>query len=75
MYASDSGRYDMQVPRRTAEAENAGQLHLARAERLILLLIDGRRSVYDLVKLVRKSNAEVRDTLTRLVTLGLVTFS
>ena len=75
MLTSDNGRYNQQVPRRTAQAENAGQLDLARAERLIMLLVDGHRSVYDLVKLTRKTDDEVRGTLERLVSLRLVAFS
>jgi hypothetical protein len=75
MLTSDNGRYNQQVPRRTDKAENAGQLDLARAGRLIMLLVDGHRSVYDLVKLTRKTDDEVRSTLERLVSLRLVAFS
>jgi predicted transcriptional regulator len=47
-------------------------LLLERRERMLLLLIDGRRSVADLVRLTRRDEHEVQAVLEYLLTLGLI---
>ncbi len=60
------------VPRRVASMERVDGLPLERRERMILLLIDGRRSVADLVRLTRRDDDEVQTVLGHLIHLGLI---
>lgn len=60
------------VPQRTALAEQVEQLPLDRRERMVLLLVDGQRTVADLARLTRRAEAEVQAVLTHLELLGLV---
>ena len=59
-------------PRRTSLSEQVEQLPLDRRERMVLLLVDGQRSVADLVKLTRRSEYELYSVLNHLRILGLV---
>ncbi len=59
-------------PRRTSLSEQVDQLPLDRRERMVLLLVDGQRSVADLVKLTRRSEYELYSVLNHLRILGLV---
>lgn len=61
------------VPQRTALAEQVERLPLDRRERMVLLLVDGQRTVADLSRLTRRSEAEVQAVLSHLELLGLVT--
>ncbi|MGH2516886.1 MAG: hypothetical protein ACRDHP_14635 [Ktedonobacterales bacterium] len=58
--------------RRSIIAEHTDQLPLDRRERMILLLVDGRRTVSDLVRLTRRSDREVVTVLEHLASLGLI---
>lgn len=60
------------VPRRLASMERVDGLPLERRERMVLLLIDGRRSVADLVRLTRRDGDEVQAVLVHLINLGLI---
>ncbi len=60
------------VPRRTASMDRLDTLPLDRRERMVLLLIDGHRSVADLVRLTRRSEQEVQMMLSHLAALGLI---
>ncbi|HZC04292.1 MAG TPA: hypothetical protein VE338_01510 [Ktedonobacterales bacterium] len=62
----------MSRPRRTSLSEQIEQLPLDRRERMVLLLVDGQRSVADLVKLTRRSDTELYSVLNHLRILGLV---
>jgi hypothetical protein len=59
-------------PRRTSRADFNEPLPLDRRERMILLLVDGRRSLDDLARLTRRSSEEVQAVLANLRMLGLV---
>lgn len=59
-------------PRRTSLSEQVEQLPLDRRERMVLLLVDGQRTVADLVKLTRRSDTELYSVLNHLRILGLV---
>lgn len=60
------------VFRRSILADHTDQLPLDRRERMILLLVDGRRNLSDLARLTRRSEREVLSVLEHLATLGLV---
>lgn len=60
------------VPQRTYLAEHIEQLPLDRRERMILLLVDGRRSIVDLSRLTRRNERELLAVLSHLSALGLV---
>jgi hypothetical protein len=60
------------LPRRTSRVDLADPLPLDRRERMVLLLVDGRRSVADLARLTRRSEPEVRAVLGNLKMLGLI---
>lgn len=62
----------MTVPQRTVLAEAVEQLPLDRRERMLLLLVDSRRTLSDLARLTRRSEREVLSVLEHLSTLGLV---
>lgn len=62
----------MTVPQRTVMAEAVEQLPLDRRERMLLLLVDNRRTISDLARLTRRSEREVLNVLEHLSTLGLV---
>lgn len=59
-------------PRRTTRSDISEPLPLDRRERMILLLVDGRRGSSDLARLTRRSEDEVQAVLTNLRMLGLV---
>jgi hypothetical protein len=59
-------------PRRTSLSEHVEQLPLDRRERMVLLLIDGRRNLSDLARLTRRSDREVLRVLEHLSGLGLI---
>ncbi len=59
-------------PRRISRVDLSDPLPLDRRERMVLLLIDGRRSIADLVRLTRRSEDEVRAVLGNLKMLGLI---
>jgi Domain of unknown function (DUF4388) len=60
------------MPRRTSRVDLSDPLPLDRRERMVLLLVDGRRSVTDLARLTRRSEAEVKAVLGNLKMLGLI---
>ena len=60
-------------PRRTTPSMNVDQLPLDRRERMVLLLIDGQRTVMDLVRLTRRNEGDLYAVLNHLRILGLVT--
>jgi hypothetical protein len=60
-------------PRRTTPSMNVEQLPLDRRERMVLLLIDGQRTVMDLVRLTRRHEGDLYAVLNHLHILGLVT--
>ncbi|HLY32553.1 MAG TPA: DUF4388 domain-containing protein [Ktedonobacterales bacterium] len=60
------------IPVRTDIAMNVEQLPLDRRERMVLLLVDGQRSVSDLIRLTRRSEQELYAVLRHLHMLGLV---
>lgn len=64
--------YPGQIPRRTSRSELTDPLPLDRRERMVLLLVDGRRSVADLSRLTRRSEGELIAVLGNLKMLGLV---
>lgn len=59
-------------PRRTSLSEQVEQLPLDRRERMVLLLVDGQRTVSDLIRLTRRSDGELYSVLNHLRILGLV---
>jgi hypothetical protein len=59
------------VPRRAPIAEQIDQLPLDRRERMVLLLVDGQRTVADLARLTRRTEQEVYAVLSHLELLGL----
>jgi hypothetical protein len=59
-------------PRRTSLSEQVDQLPLDRRERMVLLLVDGQRTISDLVRLTRRSDTELYSVLNHLRILGLV---
>lgn len=63
------------IPRRTMLSEQVEQLPLDRRERMVLLLVDGRRTVVDLARLTRRTEREVLGVLSHLSGLGLVQMS
>ncbi|MGZ3637456.1 MAG: hypothetical protein ACXVCX_06410 [Ktedonobacterales bacterium] len=63
------------VPQRTRLSEHVEQLPLDRRERMVLLLIDGRRTVVDLARLTRRAERELLGVLSHLAGLGLVQMS
>lgn len=60
------------TPVRTAISERLDQLPLDRHERMVLLLIDGKRPVAELMRLTRRSEWEVYNVLRHLEGLGLI---
>lgn len=60
-------------PRRTTPSMNVDQLPLDRRERMVLLLVDGQRTVMDLVRLTRRNEGDLYAVLNHLRILGLVT--
>ncbi len=62
-------------PRRTSLSEHVDQLPLDRRERMVLLLIDGRRNLSDLARLTRRSEREILRVLEHLSGLGLIQMS
>ncbi len=60
------------VPRRTSSMDRLDNLPLDRRERMVLLLIDGYRSLADLVRLTRRGEQEVQQILSHLASLGLI---
>lgn len=60
------------VPRRLASMDRLENLPLDRRERMVLLLVDGRRSLDDLVRLTRRSEQEVQAILSHLAALRLI---
>jgi hypothetical protein len=62
----------MTRPRRTSLSEQVDQLPLDRRERMVLLLVDGQRTINDLVRLTRRNAAELYSVLNHLRILGLV---
>jgi Domain of unknown function (DUF4388) len=59
-------------PRRTGRVDLSEPLPLDRRERMVLLLVDGRRNVADLARLTGRSEEEVRAVLGNLKMLGLI---
>ena len=64
--------YPGQIPRRTSRSELSDPLPLDRRERMVLLLVDGRRSVADLSRLTRRGEGELVAVLGNLKMLGLI---
>lgn len=62
------------IPYRNPIAEQVDQLPLDRRERMVLLLIDGQRTVADLTRLTRRNDQELYSVLMHLNTLGLIDF-
>ncbi len=60
------------IPYRTPMATSIEQLPLDRRERMVLLLIDGQRSISDLIRLTRRSEQELYAVLNHLRLLGLL---
>jgi hypothetical protein len=60
------------VPRRLTSMERLENLPLDRRERMVLLLVDGHRSLADLVRLTRRSEQEIQSILARLSALNLI---
>lgn len=60
------------VPRRLTSMDRLDTLPLDRHERMVLLLVDGRRSLIDLVRLTRRNEQELQIILARLAALGLI---
>ncbi|MGH2486922.1 MAG: hypothetical protein ACRDHE_13005, partial [Ktedonobacterales bacterium] len=58
--------------RELGERVRSGQLPLDRRERMLLLLVDNRRTLSDLARLTRRNEREVLSVLEHLSTLGLV---
>ncbi|HKT38216.1 MAG TPA: hypothetical protein VJR48_07570 [Ktedonobacterales bacterium] len=62
-------------PQRTILSEQVEQLPLDRRERMVLLLVDGRRSLSDLARLTRRNEREVLAVLDHMAGLGLIHFN
>jgi hypothetical protein len=62
------------VPYQTGMSEPIEQLPLDRRERMILLLVNGQRSMLDLVRLTHRSDREIYSVLHHLALLGLIQF-
>jgi hypothetical protein len=62
------------VPYRMPISEQIDQLPLDRRERMVLLLIDGQRTVADLTRLTRRNDQELYSVLMHLNMLGLIDF-
>ncbi len=60
------------VPRRLTSMERLDTLPLDRRERMVLLLVDGHRSLADLVRLTRRSEQELQAILSHLAALRLI---
>ncbi|HEY7348938.1 MAG TPA: DUF4388 domain-containing protein [Ktedonobacterales bacterium] len=60
------------IPRRLASMDRLENLPLDRRERMVLLLVDGRRSLADLVRLTRRSEQELQAILSHLAALRLI---
>ncbi len=60
------------VPRRLTSMDRMENLPLDRRERMVLLLVDGRRSLADLVRLTRRSEQELQAILSHLAALRLI---
>ncbi len=60
------------IPQRLTSLERLEDLPLDRRERVVLLLIDGRRSLSDLVRLTRRSEQEIQAILAHLAALRLI---
>ncbi len=60
------------IPRRLAALNQAETAALDRRERQLLLLVDGRRTIADLIRLTRRGDDEIRMILTNLITQRLV---
>jgi hypothetical protein len=60
------------IPRRTPRGNASEPLPLDRRERMVLLLVDGRRGLADLSRLTRRSEEEVQAVIEHLRLLGLV---
>ena len=63
------------IPRRSMLADHVDLLPLDRRERMILLLLDGKRQLPDLARLTRRDERDVFAVLDHLASLGLVEFS
>jgi hypothetical protein len=59
-------------PRRTNLSDQVDYLPLDRRERMVLLLIDGRRNLGDLARLTRRGDREIYQVLDHLSGLGLI---
>lgn len=59
-------------PRRTFLADRVEHLPLDRRERMVVLLVDGRRNLSDLARLTRRTEREVLVVLNHLAGLGLI---
>jgi hypothetical protein len=70
--AANGVSYPGQIPRRTARSELTDPLPLDRRERMVLLLVDGRRNVADLSRLTRRDETEMLAVLGSLKMLGLI---
>ena len=62
------------VPYQTRMSEPIEQLPLDRRERMILLLVNGQRSMLDLVRLTHRNDREIYSVLHHLALLGLIQF-
>ena len=60
------------VPQRLTSIDRLENLPLDRRERMVLLLIDGHRSLSDLVRLTRRSEQELQAILSHLAALRLI---
>jgi hypothetical protein len=60
------------IPRRLPMMEQSEPPMMDRRERQLLLLVDGRRTIADLVRLTRRSEEEIRAILAHLISQGLV---
>jgi hypothetical protein len=60
------------IPRRLTMINPADMASLDRRARQLLLLVDNRRSIADLIRLTRRSDDEIRALLAHLISLGLV---
>lgn len=62
----------MVIPRRTSLGDQFEQLPLDRRERMALMLVDGQRTIADLVRLTRRQEQELYAVLAHLEALGLI---
>lgn len=62
------------VPYQTGISEPIEQLPLDRRERMILLLVNGQRSMLDLIRLTHRTDREIYSVLHHLALLGLIQF-